>query len=653
MVPREASAPRMPALRSDWLLPLVTGIRPRKADAIEMLDGVDEDNARVRAIAWLLNHAELSIEGDGGDDTAYRVAARVMDFGLSPDDALGLMLEHWNDRCEPPWETEQLETIVNNAAQYRQKPIGAESADVEFEDVSAEVAQAETGANSGHEWRQPQNLWEDASKSGAPPDMHDDLYPPSVQGWVDDEAERKGVFRGAVSTMALVMFAGSISARYQVQVRQKDTGFKNRPTVWAMAVGGPGSGKSPSQSAAMEPLKKVERERLRRFRDEMRIYSAAQKAEKGKASSVSVDDPAKPRNRCRVLQDATAEAVVGREAQSGHGVTIALDELDSFFGSFDAYRSGKSSKDAPFYLAGKNGEPWEVSRVSRDAVSTDLHAVNILGGIQPSVAHKVAGAMGGNGMLQRFLICHMGKSRRAPDRAPDERLAAVVDKAVRTLSELEPDSTSAFKMHPDADLYRGRIVDFVEEHIAQGDLPIGLRGWLDKMEGEWARIALILHLVEWAASSEALFDDAPHVISPETAQRAERFLLGYQWEQQRFFYERVIGDSAAPSDAARKIADHILAHERREIANRDIIQGVRSIEDRFERAAAMVVLERAGWVRPIPPLKGGGAIRWTINPAVHELFSARAVEEAQRKFAARSAIIETGAERRAAAMTGA
>ncbi|ODT55799.1 MAG: hypothetical protein ABS59_02760 [Methylobacterium sp. SCN 67-24] len=133
---REAPA----AIAPEWFLPLVIGSKPVKADNVEALDGVDDEIAAARAGDWLKNHAELSREGDGGDTAAYRVAARVMDFGLSPDDALDLMLDHWNDRCEPPWEPEQLEVIVNNAAQYRQKPIGADSADVEFDDVSAEVA---------------------------------------------------------------------------------------------------------------------------------------------------------------------------------------------------------------------------------------------------------------------------------------------------------------------------------------------------------------------------------------------------------------------------------------------------------------------------------------------------------------------------------
>lgn len=153
-----ASAPQ-------WLAASVAGTRPTKADSIA-LDGVDEEHAAARATQWLRNHAELAREGDGGGTAAYRVSARVMDFGLSPDDALGLMIEHWNDRCEPPWEIEQLEVIVNNAAQYRQKPIGADSADVEFDVVElATISKPETVDD---EWPKPTPL-EDFDPHAIPP----------------------------------------------------------------------------------------------------------------------------------------------------------------------------------------------------------------------------------------------------------------------------------------------------------------------------------------------------------------------------------------------------------------------------------------------------------------------------------------------------
>ncbi|HEY5795419.1 MAG TPA: DUF3987 domain-containing protein [Bosea sp. (in: a-proteobacteria)] len=642
------------ALIPEGLAQRLEATKPVKiAGTAVVLDDDALEIAKARAADWLKSHAELAIQGNGGNAAAYRVAAKLIDFGLTSDDALNLMLESdWNERCEPPWDADELQVIVNNVTAYRQNPIGSSSADVEFEDVSAEVTKAEAQARAEQhaEWPQPEDPWEDAAKNRAPPDLSEDFLPPAFQAWADDEAERKGVSRGASSSLALGMLAASISARFRVQVKQNDTGFKNRPIIWVMTVGGPGSGKSPIQSAIMEPLKKVERERHLQYKQNMQVYTAALKAGKAKSPTAVTDDPIKPRDRRRILNDATAEAVVIRESQSDHGATIVLDELDGFFGSFDAYRGGKSSKDAPFYLSAKNGDSWDVARVSRDAVGTDLHAVNIIGGIQPSVIRKTATGFGGNGMMQRFVICNMGESREAPDRAPDERLAGIVDDAVRVLSGLEPDRDAAiFKMHPEADLCRKRVTAFVRANINREGLPAGLPGWIDKLEGEWARIALILHLAEWASSSEALFDDAPLVISPETAHRAERFLLDYQWDQQRFFYEHVIGGLGANSDAPRKAAGYILTNELREISNRDLQQkALRSVENAAERAAAMVALGRAGWVRSLS-LKDGKPTRWAVNPAVHDIFAARAMGEAARRFTAHNAIKEAGAARRAAA----
>jgi len=633
-----------PAPAPPWLLEIAQSARPVKTKApVTNEDDLDSPDAIARATNWLINGAP--------EHGTYSVANRVLDYGVTIDTACELMLEHWNDRRPEPRSEEHIRERLQHAAAYRHGPIGSSSADVEFDDVSAEVAKAEVRAKSEQdvEWPEPEDPWEDAAKNRAPPDLSEDFLPPAFQAWADDEAERKGVSRGAASALALVMLASSISARLRVQVKQNDTGFKNRPIIWVMTVGGPGSGKSPIQSAVMEPLKKVERERHRRYKQEMMAYTAALKAEKAKVSTVGIDDPSKPRDRRRIIQDATAEAVVIREAQSEHGATIVLDELDGFFGGLDAYRSGKSSKDAAFYLSAKNGEPWDVARVSREAVGTDLHAVNIVGGIQPSVIRKTAAGMGGNGMMQRFLICNMGQSNETPDRAPDERLAEIVDTAVRALSGLEPDRDApSFRMHPEADRCRLRVVAFTRSHTGLQELPLGLRGWLEKLEGEWARIALILHLAEWASSSEALFDDAPLVISSETAHRAERFLLGYQWEQQRFFYEHVIGGLGAYSEAPRKAAGYILANELREISNRDLQQkALRSVEDAAERAAAMAALERVGWVQPIS-LKDGKPTRWAVNPAVHNIFAARAMGEAARRFTAHKAIKEAGAARSAA-----
>jgi hypothetical protein len=49
-----------------------------------------------------------AVEGQGGDHQTYRVACvLVIDFGLTPEEGLPLLLE-FNQRCLPPWSTEAL-----------------------------------------------------------------------------------------------------------------------------------------------------------------------------------------------------------------------------------------------------------------------------------------------------------------------------------------------------------------------------------------------------------------------------------------------------------------------------------------------------------------------------------------------------------------
>ena len=42
------------------------------------------------------------------------------DLGISKEKAVELLAEHWNPHCQPPWEIEDLELKVSNAAEYQQ-----------------------------------------------------------------------------------------------------------------------------------------------------------------------------------------------------------------------------------------------------------------------------------------------------------------------------------------------------------------------------------------------------------------------------------------------------------------------------------------------------------------------------------------------------
>jgi hypothetical protein len=93
---------------------------------------VDPALARSRGVRYLESEAPLAIQGDGGDQTTFSVACRLMDLGCDELSAYELLLDHWNDRCEPPWSAGEISLKVQNAARYRRHPIGSHAPELDF-----------------------------------------------------------------------------------------------------------------------------------------------------------------------------------------------------------------------------------------------------------------------------------------------------------------------------------------------------------------------------------------------------------------------------------------------------------------------------------------------------------------------------------------
>lgn len=116
--------------------------KPHERSKVEVdLSNINEEAATNRAIHYLTNEAPISIEGQGGDQIAYKVAARVKDLGVDEVSAAFLMDNYWNDRCSPPWEFEELEKKVSNAYHYGNEPVGASAPEAQFERITVEPSQ--------------------------------------------------------------------------------------------------------------------------------------------------------------------------------------------------------------------------------------------------------------------------------------------------------------------------------------------------------------------------------------------------------------------------------------------------------------------------------------------------------------------------------
>jgi P4 family phage/plasmid primase-like protien len=99
---------------------------------------IDANRAESRAVHYLEHEAPLAIEGLGGDETTYKVAAICKDYGVEREGTIALMARYWNDRCSPPWDESQLATKVNNAYGYGKDPIGVSAPEVQFPPIEVD-----------------------------------------------------------------------------------------------------------------------------------------------------------------------------------------------------------------------------------------------------------------------------------------------------------------------------------------------------------------------------------------------------------------------------------------------------------------------------------------------------------------------------------
>ncbi len=123
-----ASAPR-------WVIDLCNKSPDVKKRDEKPMQEISLDGVKPRAIDYLENHAPLAVEGAGGDFTTFKVACRLKDLGCTETLAFELMGEYWNDRCQPSWAPDELESKINNAFIYSQNEVGVDSPEADFEPV--------------------------------------------------------------------------------------------------------------------------------------------------------------------------------------------------------------------------------------------------------------------------------------------------------------------------------------------------------------------------------------------------------------------------------------------------------------------------------------------------------------------------------------
>ena len=119
----------------DWLKAAIKD-RPA-ADHVAQVPVVElDDEASIsKSVHYLKFVAKECIAHQGGDRQLIHVAGQLKNNGISDGLAVQLLSEHFNERCQPPWDIEDLERGVTNAYHYlRESAPGVDAPLYQFPD---------------------------------------------------------------------------------------------------------------------------------------------------------------------------------------------------------------------------------------------------------------------------------------------------------------------------------------------------------------------------------------------------------------------------------------------------------------------------------------------------------------------------------------
>jgi hypothetical protein len=190
-----------------------------------------------------------------------------------------------------------------------------------------------------------------------------------------------------------------------------------------------------------------------------------------------------------------------------------------------------------------------------------------------------------------------------------------------------------FKFAPDADEELRIVERFAETEGERPDVSDHMREWLGKLPGEFGRIALAFHFIEWAVYWPMFDDEQPDaMISKFSATLARRYLTEFVFGHARVLYDRLGGK--ADYGRARTVAGLIMARGLTSITDRDLQRASKQLRGPKKdniRQEVMAELDSWNWVRPYG-VPSGRCSRWEVNPAVHDgRFAKIAAEERARR----------------------
>lgn len=480
---------------------------------------------------------------------------------------------------------------------------------------------------------EPVDLWQHYHAPALP----EGLMPEAIEGFARTQSEIMGVDPAGLAMATLCVCAAAISDDIQLQVKRHDPSWRESARLWVGLVGSPSMKKTPIISTALRPLRRIDGNLMRVFVQKKDDYDRLTAKEKREAE--------RPRQERRVISDATVEAAQEVLRDSPRGVLSAQDELSGWFGQMDKYAPGKGSQaDRAFWLQAYNGGTYSLNRVGRGASYIPNCSVSLLGGIQPEPVRAIAGDTHDDGLVQRLIPVVLRPGKVGRD-IPADKTLSDYERLIERLEVMRPSAhlagdgrVSPLRLSDAARAIRERLeLEHLELVAALEGVSPKLAAHFGKYDGLFARLCVIWHCVDHADQL-----NPPGEVSERTAERVAAFMERYLRPSAIAFYAGLLGLSAG-HEQVLDLAAEIISQRHEEVNSRTVQRSTRSLRGFSADEARRLCekLEAFGWLEPADPKSRSNTPRWTVNPAVHDLFGDRAEKERERRAKAHKALKET------------
>ena len=471
------------------------------------------------------------------------------------------------------------------------------------------------------------------------------LLPVSLAPWVADIADRVQCPPDFVAVGVLVAAAAVIGRQIAIRPKRQDD-WTVVPNLWGLAVGPPGSMKSPALAEALRPLRRLITDAQARYEEHrlaQRIRVAEQKARRHDLArrlgdAVASQEPTEaPQERVEparrdpppvelryLVNDTTVEKLGELLNHNPNGLLLFRDELSGFLHTMD--RPGHEN-DRAFYCEAWNGTgAYTYDRIGRGTLHIRAACLSVLGGIQPGPLERYLRAVfagrGDDGLLQRFQLAVWpdgGGRWRNVDRWPNAAARARVIEIFQRLTTLKPAALGAEELTPEElpflrfeaaaqecfDTWRAGLEQTLR---AEAEHPVLLSHWA-KYRSLMPSLALIFQTIDCVDAGTR----GP--VTCAAAERATAWCTYLDAHARRLYAMMTDAGRVAAAVLATKIrsgrvaspftAREVYRNEWAGLTEPRIVQG------------ALEGLAELGWIRPetVRALDGGRpTVRFRINP---------------------------------------